>query len=225
MPTELIIFDNDGTLCDSEEINNTATANILLKLGFSQYTAEFCHEHLAGMAMSDVREKVENESGKKLPDNFTSMFVQSALLETERSMRPVPGSVEAAKLLSKSYKVCVGSNGERTNVLTSIRKIGLMDLFTEDRIYTKSQVSRGKPAPDLFLHAANAMKVAPEKTIVIEDSPSGARAGLAAGMRVLGIAAVSHNAESMTKNLKTVGVERVFVSWPEIVDYIKNDCG
>ncbi|OIN85497.1 MAG: hypothetical protein AUJ12_09315 [Alphaproteobacteria bacterium CG1_02_46_17] len=225
MTIELVIFDNDGTLSDSEAINNAAVSDLLIELGLEKYTLEHCHEHLAGQAMSDLVKLIERENNVTLPVDFIDQFINLARSETERSLRPVPGAVEAVQELERHYKVCVGSNGERVNVMTAIKKIGLLDLFTEDHIFTKSQVARGKPEPDLFLYAAEQMGVSPEKTIVVEDTTSGARAGVSAGMRVLGITAVSHNPASMTKNLESVGVERVFGEWSEIVDYIKKACG
>ncbi len=225
MAIELVIFDNDGTLSDSEAINNTAVSDLLMSLGLNNYTPEYCHEHLAGQAMSDLVKLIERENNITLPVDFIDQFINLVRRETEISLGPVPGAVDAVHELGSQYKICVGSNGERTNVMAAIRKIGLMNIFTEDHIYTKSQVARGKPEPDLFLYAAEKMSVLPENTIVIEDTTSGARAGVAAGMRVLGITAVSHNPAAMAKSLENVGVERVFGEWGEIVNYIKSACG
>lgn len=139
-------------------------------------------------------------------------------LQTE-FLKPTPNSVAAVESLAQDFRVCVASNGEPELVESSVRAIGLGSIFPPDQIFTKELVKRGKPAPD-FLYAAARMGVSPEKTIVIEDTPTGAKAGLAAGMYVIGYTGVSHAPEVTEKELKILGISAVFSSWPEIVAHI-----
>lgn len=217
MKSELIIFDCDGTLTDSEVLYNQTVSDLLRGLGFPHYTLDVCKDHFIGLGMNGVKEAVEAREGKKLPDSFVENFVKLAQERLEVGVKPVPYAVEAVEQLSGTHKTCVASNGERDNVTTSVRGIGLYGMFGEDRIFTKNQVARGKPFPDLFLYAANQMGVLPARCIVIEDSLTGVRAGVAAGMQVIGITAVSHEPETLAENMKKEGVARVCSSWPEIL--------
>ncbi|MCB1557708.1 MAG: HAD-IA family hydrolase [Alphaproteobacteria bacterium] len=222
---DLIIFDNDGTLSDSERMNCTVTSDILVSYGFEKYTPDYTMKHLAGMSMPIVKEMLEEEYQTTLPDNFIQEFIDRVTEQIPLQLQPVTGAVEAVKKLSASFKICVASNGEPENVEACIETIGLMPIFGRDKVYTKSLVSRGKPSPELFLYAANRMNAVPERTFVIEDTVSGVRAGVAAGMHVLGITAVSHHPQETREQLLSLGAKRVFVSWSEITDYIKSACG
>lgn len=225
MGIDLVIFDNDGTLADSESLNNAAVATLLQRLGFEKYTLDYCVENMVGKTMNDIVYLVESEENTKLPDDFIERFVRIVCEESDKLLQPVKGAVEAVRELSEKYKICVGSNGERENVFVSQRSIGLFDFFTDERIFTAGQVARGKPYPDLFLYAAEKMGVSPHRSLVIEDSSTGVRAGVAAGMRVIGITAVAHNKPASAQFLKHAGAEQVFDQWPDIVDYIKTSCG
>ena len=218
----LIIFDCDGTLADSETIHNQAVCDVLASLGYPEYTLEYCLNNFAGLGMNNVISAVEKREEKKLPDNFLEQYREVTLLQLQKNVKPLPYAVEAVKILSKDYKICVASNGERPHVLQSIKSIGLFDVFGEGAIFSKSQVSRGKPFPDLFLYAAETMGVPPERCIVIEDSITGARAGIAAGMQTIGITAVSHHPDKVEKDMKNIGIVNVFNTWQDILTYINS---
>lgn len=194
MKPELIIFDCDGTLTDSEELNNQATADVLAEIGYPKYDYDFCMNELMGLTMTAVKALIEEREGVRLPDNFIQKFVDMVLVRMKDGLKAVPDSPMAVDVLSQAYKICVASNGERNNVIQSVRVIGVYDYFGDEKIFTKNQVARGKPFPDLFLYAAEKMGVTPEKCIVVEDSLPGVQAGIAAGMQVIGITAVSHDA-------------------------------
>lgn len=221
MPLDLIIFDNDGTLSDSELINNIAVSALLMGYGLSEYTPDYCHKYLAGKAMSDIKAMIEQKHGVVLPDDFIARFIQDAREATKRELHPVPGAVEAVLDLAQRYKTCVASNGERENVLTAIEAIGLMPHFTEQKVFTKIQVPRGKPFPDLFLFAAKQMGAEAENCLVIEDTETGVKAAKAARMRVVGITAVAHDRAHMTEALEEAGAEYTGASWSEVLYYIK----
>ena len=218
---ELIIFDCDGTLTNSEAVHNRAVADVLADLGYPHYDFEYCITHFAGRGMHNVIAAIEEQEGVKLPDHFVPSYVRLFLERMDSQMEPVTGAPEAVRFLSGQYKTCVASNGEPESVIKSVQAIGLYPVFGPDRIFTKSQVARGKPFPDLFLFAAERMGVSAEKCIVIEDSITGVQAGLAAGMHVIGITAVSHDPDKTAKDMKALGVPVLFDTWPDIVDYIK----
>jgi len=221
MKPELIIIDCDGTLADSETMHQLAVIGALERCGVSRYDVEFCFEHFVGRGMTYVQQFIEKREGRALSPNFIPFYIelcQKLLLE---GMKPIPHALDSVMEFSKHYKICVASNGEADTVKETIQSIGMMNLFGQNHIFTKNQVALGKPAPDLFLFAANQMGISPDKCIVIEDSIAGAMAGVAAGMLTIGITAVSHSRLETTENMKKVGVQHIFQSWPEIVTFIK----
>jgi HAD superfamily hydrolase (TIGR01509 family) len=214
---DLIIFDCDGTLTDSEYLNNKATSDVLLALGFDTYTLGYCMDHLTGKSMGDIKQAIEAEYHRPLPESFVTSFVAKAKAYQKDYLKPAPGAVEAVHALGQTYKTCVASNGERGNVVSSLQGIGLYDFFGEDRIFTKSQVARGKPAPDLFLFAAEKMNAAPGRTVVIEDSVPGVLGAVAAGMEVIGYTGVNHRPDEVRQSLIKTGARQIFGSWDDIV--------
>lgn len=225
MSVELVIFDNDGTLSDSEAMNNRAVSELLIDLGFPRYTLDYCLQNLIGKNMPDIVRMVEDQEGAPLPPDTIDRFVQMIQSRTDLYLTPVDGAVDSVLELGKSYQTCVASNGERDNVCAALKAISLYDFFTDARIFTANQVARGKPEPDLFLYAANQSGISPDKAIVVEDTPWGVRAAVAAGMRVIGITAVSHNPLATAQLLRHTGAEQVCERWDQVVDYIKSSCG
>lgn len=222
MGKKLIIFDCDGTLTDSESMNNLAVIDALHECGLTQYDLEFCQQEFVGMTMTAVRAFVEEREGKKIPDNFQQRFVYFAGERKKSGLLPIAGAVEAVDTLRKTYAVCVGSNGERSLVFTSLQMVGLFDVFGEDRIFTRIQVPRGKPFPELFLFAAEKTGYRPQDCLVIEDSSAGIQAGVAAGMHTIGLTAASHDRVRTRELLLQAGAAAVFATWLEIVNYINS---
>ncbi len=220
MKPGLIIFDCDGTLADSENMHQLAVISALEACGVTGYDVAFCTKHFVGRGMNYVQRMVEERENKKLPSKFLDIYIASCAKLTDIGMQPLLHAVESVETLSKSYKVCVASNGEPDTVKHTVLSIGMMEFFGDEHIFTKSQVERGKPAPDLFLFAANKMGVPPDKCIVIEDSMAGVQAGIAAGMLTIGITAASHDPSFTNENMKKLGVKHIFHSWPEIVTFI-----
>ncbi len=223
MAKKLIIFDCDGTLTDSESMNNLATVDALHECGLTHYDLDFCQREFVGMTMTAVKAFVEEREGKKIPDNFQQRFVHFAGERKKSGLLPIEGALEAVDSLCRTYDVCVGSNGERSLVFTSLQMVGLFDVFGEDRIFTRIQVSRGKPFPELFLFAAEKTGFAPRDCLVIEDSSAGVQAGVAAGMHTIGLTAASHDKAHTNQLLLQAGATAVFDTWAEIVNYIKTN--
>lgn len=216
---KMVIFDHDGTLAATEIPNNQATSNVLVRLGFPQYTLDYCLKNFEGLAEPAIKDLVERENNTTLPHDFLDQFVREVAALTEHASFAIPGAIDAVKALARSCKICVASNGERDNVTRSLKNMGLLDVFGEDHIFTREMVDRGKPAPDLFLLAAETCGVAAHEALVIEDSTSGVRAGKAAGMHVIGITAVAHKVDEARYWLLREGADVVLHSWSEILDY------
>jgi HAD superfamily hydrolase (TIGR01509 family) len=219
--TELIIFDCDGTLVDSEYFHQAAIISVLEQEGITGYTHQYCLEHFAGKGMSYVIHSIEEKSGVSLPENFMDRYIQFYTLHMQSGLAQVPGAGEAVQHLSQLYKTCVASNGETQSVSKSLQSAGLYQFFGAEKVFTKNMVAKGKPAPDLFLFAADRMQANPSKAIVVEDSIVGVQAGLSANMTVIGLTAVHPNRQEIEKNMKKIGVSYVAQSWKEVLEYVE----
>lgn len=217
---DLVIFDCDGTLVNSEYLNNRAVADYLQSLGHARYTADYVSHHFIGTALDDICVIVEAETGARLSlQDFTQGYVARVEASID-ALEAVPQAFEAVSACAERLAVCVASNGERPNVIAGVRIAGLATLFPEARIFTKDMVARGKPAPDLFLHAANIMGCDPARALVIEDSVPGVRAGKAAGMIVAGFTGVAHDREAAAGYLRAAGADIVFDRLMQVPGYI-----
>ncbi|MFJ8827937.1 HAD family hydrolase [Streptomyces sp. NPDC102467] len=191
MRYELVIFDNDGVLVDSEPISNTLLAGYLTELGHPTSYEDSLRDYM-GAAMHRVHDLVLERTGERLPDDFDDVFHGRVFTAFERELKPVPGVVDVLeKLTADGVPYCVASSGSHERIRVGHRTTGLDTWFGEGRVFSSEDVGRGKPAPDLFLYAAERMGVAPEKCLVIEDSPLGVQAAVAAGMDVYGFTAMT----------------------------------
>lgn len=186
--TSLVIFDCDGVLIDSELISATVLVDQLRLQGVNADLA-FVFRNCLGRSFPAVAENVASFSGRPLPADFENQYRSALLRSFETGLRPVPGVVDVLDGLRIPYCVATGSGTERA--ARSIAIAGLGDRV-RDRLFTASMVARGKPAPDLFLLAAEKMKTAPEECLVIEDSDLGVLAARAAGMQVWRFTGGSH---------------------------------
>jgi len=181
---ELIIFDNDGVLVDSEPAANQVLASLLTEYGFP-CTPEESIATFMGHSMPQVRAMVEERLGRPVPADLEARYIAQLFPTFERSLRPIPG-IEAA-LRAIDQTVCVASSGTHERIRLTLGATGLWDRFG-GRVFSAHDVVRGKPAPDLFLHAAASLGVDPRRCAVVEDSPAGVTAANAAGMTSFGFA-------------------------------------
>ena len=186
--TELVIFDCDGVLIDSEVISATMLITELAAYGVD-IDLEFVSRQFLGRSYPVVLKEVRETFGITLPDHFEMQYRARLLAAFERDLKIMPGVLETIARLRLPSCVATSSSPERVN--RSLQLVGLTAYFGS-RVFTSSMVSRGKPAPDLFLHAAARMGVPPTRCLVIEDSLNGVRAGLAAGMEVWRFTGGSH---------------------------------
>jgi HAD superfamily hydrolase (TIGR01509 family) len=182
----LVIFDCDGVLVDSEPLANTCFARALNREGLD-WSVEETMRRLMGRSMKSCVEIVEGALGRPLPGDFVARL-QAETLQSFRdaplqAVAGVAGAIDA--LEAAGIATCIASSGGFDKMDVSLAVTGLAARFA-GRIFSASQVKRGKPFPDLFLHAAIAMNEQPFDCVVVEDSVPGAQAARAAGMRVMG---------------------------------------
>ncbi|MFI7505148.1 HAD family hydrolase [Streptomyces sp. NPDC049687] len=209
MRYELVIFDNDGVLVDSEPISNRLLAAYLTELGHPTSYEDSIRDYM-GSAMHRVHDLVLERTGERLPAEFDDVFHQRVFAAFERELEPVAGVVDVLeKLAVDEVPYCVASSGSHERIRVGHRTTGLDRWFDEARVFSSQDVGKGKPAPDLFLYAAERMGVAPQRCAVVEDSPLGVRAAVAAGMDVYGFTA-------MTPAEKLVGATELFAGMGEL---------
>lgn len=186
MRYELVIFDNDGVLVDSEPISNTILAGYLTELGHPTSYEESVRDYM-GAAVHRVHDLVAERTGEKLPADFDETLHARVFAAFRRELVAVDGVQELlGTLVADGVDYCVASSSSHERIRVGHRAAGLDQWFEEEWIFSSEDVGRGKPAPDLFLYAAERMGVAPERCVVIEDSPLGVEAARAAGMDVYG---------------------------------------
>ena len=184
----LAIFDCDGVLVDSETIAARLTAEAVSELGWPM-SAELAKAEFLGDTFSNIIRRIEEKLGREVPADWPARSQANLLAAFERELSPVRGvrtAIEA--LVAAGVTLAVASQGTHEKMQLTLRVTGLLPFF-EGRIFSATQVSRPKPAPDLFLLAADTLGFSPQNTVVIEDSTRGVKAAIAAGMRVLGYTA------------------------------------
>ncbi|MEZ6132459.1 MAG: HAD-IA family hydrolase [Planctomycetaceae bacterium] len=180
---EAVIFDCDGTLVDSETLSLAVLVESVAELGLVISLAE-AMERFAGNELSVVFSDIEQRMGRTLPADFLDTFRSRQIGVLREHLQPVPGV--HALLESLALPFCVASNAPLHKVNVCLETAGLMHHFQPTAVFSAYQINSWKPAPDLFLLAAESLQVAPERCAVVEDSVFGIRAGLAAGMQVFG---------------------------------------
>ncbi|MFC9915562.1 HAD family hydrolase [Streptomyces sp. NPDC059862] len=213
MRYDLVIFDNDGVLVDSEPISNRLLAAYLTELGHPTSYEDSLRDYM-GAAMHRVHDLVEERTGERLPVDFDDVFHGRVFAAFERELTAVGGAVDVLeKLAADGVPYCVASSGSHARIRVGHRAAGLDRWFDEERIFSSEDVGRGKPAPDLFLYAAERMGVAAERCVVVEDSPLGVQAALAAGMDVYGYTA-------MTPAARLAGATGLFGGMGELLELL-----
>lgn len=182
MAHALVIFDCDGVLVDSEPLANRVLSDCFQAAGFP-ITYETCVAEMIGLSLPRCFELAEDWHGGTLPDDFFETVQSRTYQAIREELQPIPGIRAAIEAIPLPR--CVASSSELDKIALSLRQTGLAPLFG-DKVFSAQQVARGKPFPDLFLFAAQAMGAEPGDCVVIEDSFYGVRAARAAGMAVFG---------------------------------------
>lgn len=202
---ELVIFDCDGVLVDSDRISLRIQAERISALGL-EMTYEDCVREFLGLGMEATLEILAERLGRPVPKGWERELDAAVQEGFRRELQPVPGIVDALEKIE--LPTCVASSGSHEKMRLTLGLTGLLDRFA-GRIFSVEEVERGKPAPDLFLHAASRMSTPPEQCIVVEDSPFGVAGAKAAGMAALGFAAA-------TPSIRLDGADAVFTRMADL---------
>ncbi len=184
---DLVIFDCDGVLVDSEPIANVVLAEMLNNLGL-KVTLEDMFRDFMGRSMSTCLQIIQARLGKSPPPGFVEELNRRTGIALSENLRPIDGIEYDLDQISIPY--CAASSGDHEKMTLTLGLTGLLDRFN-GRLFSVTEVARGKPHPDVFLYAAERMGADPARTAVVEDTEVGVRAGAAAGMTVFGYAQLS----------------------------------
>ena len=204
--TRLVIFDCDGVLVDSEAIACRVDAEVLSALGFDIGFEEL-RDRYVGIPTAAMCADIEARFGRSLPPDIAGRLLEAVLAAFEHELAPIPGIPEALSAIEAPR--CVASSSDPPRIRRSLRIAGLLHLF-EPHLFSTTMVARGKPAPDIFLHAAAEMGVDPRDCAVVEDSVPGVVGARAAGMRVLGFVGGGHCGPGHAVRLAAAGAELSF---------------
>lgn len=186
--TSLVIFDCDGVLVDSEPISIAVLRETIAADGVEISEAD-AYRHFLGRSMTSIAETLEVEFGLVITSEHLRHIRTRLFGHFRAELQPIAGIAEALDGIALPY--CVASSSKPERIRLSLEVTGLLDRF-EPHIYSSSMVKHGKPAPDLFLHAARDMGAAPADCLVVEDSAAGIEAAKRAGMRVFAFTGGSH---------------------------------
>lgn len=214
---DLVIYDCDGTLIDTETLYGEVSLAACHALGLTEWTIDHYVDSVVGIPWSDAIKIIEAAHGRALPADFEQRIEDAVALRLESELRALPG-VRAA-LDAIGGRRCVASSTSLAPLRRNLAITGLIDLF-DPHVFSASQVARGKPHPDVFLFAAAEMGVQPQDCLVIEDSVPGVLAARAAGMRVAGFTGVSHDKSRSASRLMEAGALAIiddFGQWPALV--------
>jgi HAD superfamily hydrolase (TIGR01509 family) len=204
---DLVIFDCDGVVVDSERISHDVFGSFMRSLGATLSEAEM-HERFLGRRLAECLAVVEELTQRPVPPGALERYIAERDRVLREQVEPVAGIREVLEGLTIPY--CIASSGGHDKMRITLGATKLLPLF-EGRIFSANDVPRGKPAPDIFLLAAERMNAAPARTVVIEDSVNGVLAGRAAGMTVLGFAGLVG-----TEKLTEAGASSTFTAMREL---------
>jgi len=222
MRFDALIFDFDGVLLESEFEGNRELAELLTRLGHP-HSAEDTLRHYVGLAGRDFIAAIEARIGVELPQEFHDHMKQMSVRALRDGIEAVAGAVDFVLSLPPELPKAVASSSSTRWVRSHLEHIGLGGVFGEHIYSGREHVERGKPAPDLYLHAADALGVKIGQTAIIEDSRVGATGALASGATVIGLAAGSHCLDGHADMLRGLGVEHIAASFDDVAQLLGID--
>jgi HAD superfamily hydrolase (TIGR01509 family) len=212
-PFDLIIFDCDGVLVDSERVANEVFARVLDEVCGLKFTLDDMFDTFVGHSRTQCLQKIEDMIGEPPPPELDLRYQRDINDALERTVQPIDGIEAVLESLSLPY--CVASSGSHDKMNMTLGKTELMHFF-DGNIFSTSEVERGKPHPDIYLHAARSMGIDdPARCVVVEDSPIGVTGAVAAGMQVFGFAELMP-----AERLHQAGAHRVFERMPDLPSLI-----
>jgi len=222
MPREtgpLLIFDCDGVLVDSEPLSVAVLIEMLADLGVAMEEEE-AYRRFLGRSLASMTATLWNDYGIETDIDFLEQMRSALFTRFKQELKAIDGMAQTLDQLANSR--CVASSSQPERIRYSLGLTGLLEKF-EPHIFSATMVKNGKPAPDLFLHAANAMGMAPADCIVIEDSPAGIEAAKAAGMRVFAFTGGSHaRFPAFRRQIAGLEPDLIFDAMPELVHLVDN---
>jgi HAD superfamily hydrolase (TIGR01509 family) len=219
MSFDAVLFDCDGVLVDSEPITNAVLRDMLGELGWKLTQAE-CMRIFIGKALKDERALIEAHTGQPLTEAWLVRFRERRNESLMRDVKPIAGAVQAAAALHRHLAghIACASGADRFKVELQLAKCGLMPFF-EGRVFSGHEMPRSKPAPDVYLAAAAALGVAPQRCAVVEDTVTGVAAGVAAGATVFGYSPPEAG-HSAPQALREAGASEIFVDMARLRDLL-----
>jgi HAD superfamily hydrolase (TIGR01509 family) len=212
---DAIIFDFDGVLIESEFEGNQLLAELLTDLGH-QTSVEDAIKHFMGLSGPQFIAAIEDRIGGPLPPQFHERRKEQSIRALREGVRSVAGAVDFVQTLPPDLPKAVASSSSSRWLNGHLRQLGLADAFG-DHVYSgREHVTRGKPAPDLYLHAAKQLGVAIERAVIIEDSEIGATGALASGATVIGFAGGAHCFDGHAEMLRALGVHHIAETFEEV---------
>jgi len=207
------IFDFDGVIADSEALANTVLAEAVSRLGLPT-TLDDALTRYMGKRWQDMVAAIEDGIGGPVPDDFSDDLKAAILARFRTDLREVTG---AAAFIQRFASVprCIASSSSLDRLRLCLDVLGLTNTFG-DHVFSADMVARGKPHPDIFLLAADRIGVAPAHCLVVEDSISGVRAGVAAGMTVVGLCAGSHLRDGHADRMLQAGAAHAAATWDDV---------
>jgi HAD superfamily hydrolase (TIGR01509 family) len=209
----LVIFDFDGVVADTEIVSNTVLAEALTELGLPTTLEEALATYM-GRSWTDCARIAEEKLGRPLPADFGKTREERLFARLAVELEAVAGAIEFIEATGDRRR-CIASSSTREWLFFCLDRLNLRAHFG-DHVFSATEVPRGKPHPDLFLHAAKTLGVDPAATLVLEDSVLGVRAGVAAGMTTIGLCAGKHIRPGHADKLREAGAHRVVASFAEL---------
>ncbi len=216
MPARAIIFDCDGVLVDSEVIYLEVERTLLAQIGLT-YEPVAYKERFIGLTMPDFFAELRADFAERgegtFPEDFEHQVISQSMARIERELQTIAGVEDVLHAFDGAKAVASSSQIDKLH-----KKLEITNLHHHfnPHIYSGDEVARGKPAPDLFLHAAEKIGHAPSACIAIEDSANGVRSAVAAGMTVWGFTGGGHADDGLARRLKAAGAHEVFESFAEV---------
>jgi HAD superfamily hydrolase (TIGR01509 family) len=217
---EAVLFDCDGVLVDSEPITNGVLRDMLEELGW-KLTREECMRIFIGKAVKEERGLIEAHTGQPLTEAWMVRFRERRNEKLVQEVQAIAGALQAVAALHERFegRIACASGADRFKVELQLEKCGLLPYF-EGRVFSGHELPRSKPAPDVYLAAAAALNVSPQRCAVIEDTVTGVTAGLAAGATVFGYSPpeVGH---STPEALREAGAVRIFTDMAHLPELLR----
>lgn len=214
---ELLVFDCDGVLVDSEALVMDIESAMLTEAGFPLTTDEIADNYV-GLSYTTMMSELAARYGRPVPADLSRRIQQAAIDRFPEHLSPVAGMAEF--LATSTRNRCVASSSDLDRIELSLQVTGLADRFAPEAIFSAQMVERGKPAPDLFLLAASSLGVDPAECLVIEDSTAGVTAARSAGMGVVGLVAGGHARPHLGDRLTKAGASRVFQRVEHLAEFL-----